>query len=192
VKNFLGTPIYKRVLNEVEKFGFDKIIVSTDSEEILSECKYAKKRNPANATDSATLTDVVVEYLYNAENDPDYICLILPTAVFATAEDIAKGGSMIEHCDCVATFCKYPHPIERTFISKWGYMEMRNTKHAFTQTQGIRESYYDAGQFYWINVKSFRKQGKIFMDKTAPIIVEAVDIDTPEDWIKAEALYGAR
>jgi CMP-N-acetylneuraminic acid synthetase len=42
---------------------------------------------------------------------------------------------------------------------------------------------------YFLNVKSFLKQKRIFMDNIYPIIIDAVDIDNPEDWKKAEAFY---
>lgn len=48
----------------------------------------------------------------------------------------------------------------------------------------------DAGQLYLINVARFKEQREIYMSDTLRIPIDAVDINTPEDWSRAEELYG--
>jgi pseudaminic acid cytidylyltransferase len=66
---------------------------------------------------------------------------------------------------------------------------MRNTEFMFVRTQDLPESFYDAGQMYFLNVESFKKQHKIFMEKNYPIIIDAIDVDKFEDWEQAEYYY---
>jgi len=60
------------------------------------------------------------------------------------------------------------------------------------RSQDFDPTYHDTGQFYWLDVKQFIKERKIFSDKTVPIIIpeiEAQDIDNEEDWQIAESKF---
>ena len=134
----------------------------------------------------------MVNEILETEN-PDYLCVVLPTAVFVDSYDIKKSFELfnIVEIDAVITFCRYPHPIERAFVFN-DYMEMKYTDHAFTQTQGLRDSYYDAGQFYWGVSDAWREERPLFSHKSAPVILprhRVQDIDTPEDWVRAELMF---
>ena len=52
---------------------------------------------------------------------------------------------------------------------------MLNKEHEFTRTQDSQENYYDAGQMYFLNVKSFLEQKKIFMNNIYPVILDAFE-----------------
>ena len=61
-----------------------------------------------------------------------------------------------------------------------------------TRSQDLEKRYHDAGQFYFLNVPEFVKQGKILLHKAGSIIIselEAQDIDTLTDWKLAELKY---
>ena len=175
---------------------FDHIVISTDDQDIMKNyfgrCMMVD-RSKESGSDLATLTDVIQEALMQLEDGgifPDSICLVLPCAVFVNYTDLLMAYDDLDGNDCVFTVCKYPsHPL-RAF----GYMDnrfgMRLPEYANTRTQDFPDAYYDAGQFYFLDVRSFKKQNKIFMDKLQPYIIEAVDIDTEQDWIKAEAICG--
>lgn len=187
IREFCGKPIIEYAL-EIAKSVFIKPIVYTNDDRIIF--KYpgdAELRTNKNADDNASLTDMLLEIEWLQYYDT--LCLLLPTAVFVTDEDIRKALAMLKKNDAIISVCKYSHPIQRAFEICNKKLTMVNDKNQFIRTQDLKHTYYDAGQFYIINVKSFLQQKKIFMEKSIPYIVDAVDIDNEEDWGKAEALF---
>ena len=60
------------------------------------------------------------------------------------------------------------------------------------RTQDLNELFLDIGQWYWINVNTFKKKREIVSNNTGSLIQDSsklVDIDTPEDWKFAEKLF---
>jgi N-acylneuraminate cytidylyltransferase len=67
-------------------------------------------------------------------------------------------------------------------------------EHFNTRSQDLEEAYHDAGQFYWGKAQAFKDELPIFTEVATPYILPRYlvqDIDTPEDWIRAEAMYRA-
>ena len=62
-----------------------------------------------------------------------------------------------------------------------------------TRTQDLNTAYHDAGQFYWGWRNSWLKQPNIHSHGQGFSIPtwRAIDIDTPDDWNRAEKLYCA-
>lgn len=191
IKEFCGEPIYRYALkNAIKAMSIDDIVIYTNDEQILKQepefCSI--KRKQKNAGDKSTLTDTLLEFISNYKGKIDNICLLLPTAVFATDKDIDAAFNKLKGYDAVTTFSIYPHPIERAF-SLNSNVAMIYPAAQFVRTQDFIPKYHDAGQFYWINVDSFLKQKKIYMKKLNYYILDAVDIDNEKDWDKAEALF---
>ena len=60
-------------------------------------------------------------------------------------------------------------------------------------SQELKKAYHDAGQFYWASYKTFSSKKNIYNGKSIPYYIasyKSVDINTLEDWKKAEALFG--
>jgi N-acylneuraminate cytidylyltransferase len=59
-----------------------------------------------------------------------------------------------------------------------------------TRTQDLEPAYYDAGQFYWGTSKAWLNNPRIHSSGLGYVIPSwrVVDIDTPEDWERAERL----
>ena len=68
---------------------------------------------------------------------------------------------------------------------------MFTPEHYHTRSQDLEEAYQDAGQFYWQKVGC--QSNDVFFGKDSiPIILPrhlVQDIDTPEDWQRAELMY---
>ena len=63
-----------------------------------------------------------------------------------------------------------------------------------TRSQDLEEAWHDAGQFYWGAAEAWCEQRRVFGKKSAPIYLSrsrVQDIDTPEDWERADALFSA-
>ena len=192
IKPFLGKPILDYPLETAKRSGlFNDIRVYSDDVGILDFYSgYAEKRESVN--DYETLTETIIKYL-NYHLDPiDYLCVLLPTAVFVNTNDLIRGFQELSSVDASITFCEYSHPVQRAFCFNGSRFNMVCPEFEFTRTQDLPRTYYDAGQMYFLKVDSFLKQKKIFMDKIHPIFIDAVDIDSEIDWKKAEVFYEAR
>lgn len=190
IKEFCGKPILEYPLREALSSAlFLNPYVFTNDERILEKyTHYAVPRLDDNANEHSTLAEMLFECLMK-DTHYEYVCVLLPTAVFATKEDLIKSFDMLKDNDAVISVCKYNHPIERALGIYHGSLIFFNKTNEFTRTQDLLDCYHDAGQFYWLKTKSFLQQKRIFMDKSVPYIMDAVDIDTEEDWLKAEAIF---
>ena len=90
-----------------------------------------------------------------------------------------------------------PFPIQRTFkLNSDGRCEMFTPEYYMSRSQDLEEAYQDAGQFYWTN-RSRQKNSPnsvMFSDISIPLILPRYlvqDIDTLEDWTRAEYMYKA-
>lgn len=190
IRPFCGKPIIEYAIESAFKSElFDMIIIYTNDIKIIADYPdLAVIRSQENANDIATLTDTLLEALgiYEKFNNA---CLLLPTAVFTTSGDIIKAYNLLKDNDAVISVCKYSHPIERAFRIYNDKFMFFSAFNEFRRTQDFPEAYHDAGQFYWLNVKAFKEQKRIFMGNSHPYIMDAIDIDNESDWIKAEAIF---
>ena len=63
-----------------------------------------------------------------------------------------------------------------------------------TRSQDLKEAYHDAGQFYWGKTEAWLEERMVFGPRSTPIIIprhRVQDIDTHEDWVRAEWLFKA-
>jgi N-acylneuraminate cytidylyltransferase len=62
------------------------------------------------------------------------------------------------------------------------------------RSQDLEEAFHDAGQFYWGIASAWLAGKPIFSPDAAPVILprhRVQDIDTPEDWVRAEWMFRA-
>ena len=60
------------------------------------------------------------------------------------------------------------------------------------RSQDLPEASHDAGQFYWGRKKAFLENAGVFTASSYPVILPrhlVQDIDTPEDWERAERMF---
>ena len=66
--------------------------------------------------------------------------------------------------------------------------------HLIARSQDLEEAWHDAGQFYWGKAQSWLDGRHVFSRHGAPVPLprhRVQDIDTHEDWIRAEWLFKA-
>ena len=86
----------------------------------------------------------------------------------------------------------FSYPIQRSLRIENNNIEMYYPENYFSRSQDLEESYHDAGQFYWGTANAFLDQKNLFSDTSIPIILPRYivqDIDTLEDWDRAELMY---
>jgi N-acylneuraminate cytidylyltransferase len=204
LKLFLGKPIISYVIEAALRSKvFSEVMVSTDDKEIASlATKFGAKvpffRSNKSSDNHATTADVILEVLneYNKRNIFfSLACCMYPTAPFVTSKLIKESRMLLmsKHADSVIPIVRYGPPIQRAIKKDIrGMISFREPNNAFTRTQDLEPFFHDAGQFYWLNIESFKKQRKIFMEHTIGLEVSDIvahDIDTLEDWRIAEMKY---
>jgi len=204
IRLFHGRPLIAYSIETAKESGlFDRIVVSTDDEEIAETAKSFGAEvpflRPAELADDYAGTDAVadhaVEWFKKRGERYDYACTIYATAPLLTAEDLIRGFEALRSSDAVHAFSatSMPFPIQRTFrITPEGRCEMFFPEHYSSRSQDLDEAYQDAGQFYWRNLARQSDQ-PMFGRDSVPVLLprwRVQDIDTSEDWERAEKLYG--
>ena len=204
IKDFFGQPLIAYSIQAALKSNlFDKIIVTTDDQEIMDIAEYYGAQihqRPQNLADDFTATqpviDNVLEYLENNNERYDYYCTIYATAPLLQEKYLKEGYEKLKNSDAVNAFSvtSMPFPIKRTFkITSENRCEMFWPEHLLTRSQDLEEAYQDAGQFYWTNLDKYSTE-TMFGKDSIPIIIPRYlvqDIDTQEDWERAEYMYQA-
>jgi pseudaminic acid cytidylyltransferase len=65
-------------------------------------------------------------------------------------------------------------------------------EYALARSQDLVETFHDAGQFYWGRAEAYLKDVRLFSPASTPVFLPRTrvqDIDTLEDWMRAEAMY---
>ena len=204
IKDFLGKPIIAYSIEAALKSNlFDEVIVSTDDQEIAKlAIKYGAKvpflRSNQNSNDNATIFDAIHEVLLfykKIDSNPKIITCIFATAPFINEAILKIGYNKVKKngFDSAFTIQKFDYPIFRALHkNKNGNLEMFWNKHLNTRSQDLPDAYHDAGQFYIAKTSAFLNEKTFFTKKSTGIKlsnVEAIDIDTDEDWKFAELLY---
>ena len=204
IKDFCGKPMISWTINAaINSQCFDKIIVSTDSEEIASiSKKYGAEvpfLRPKKISDDHTGTIPVISHAINFINNNigavNYACCIYATAPFVEPSFITKGLEKIQQLN--ANYCfsatSFPFPIQRAIkIKSNGRSEMFYPENFNIRSQDLEKSFHDAGQFYWGKSSSWLNNKRIFDGDSVPILIpryKVQDIDDIEDWQRAEILF---
>jgi len=206
IKLFHGKPLIAYSITTAINSGcFDKVIVSTDDAEIANissrlgaEIPFLR---PQSISDDFTTTLDVIKHALDWYEEKsihiDRACCIYATAPFINESDLKKAYQLLlaEPLDYVFSATRYAFPIQRALkINSAGTIEMFQPEHIETRSQDLPAAYHDAGQFYWGTANAFREKRIIFGQHSKAILLprkRVQDIDTPEDWELAEALYKA-
>ena len=203
IKLFHGKPLISYSIEAALKSKlFEKVIVSTDDEEIAKiAIEYGAEVpfiRPNELSDDFTGTGAVishaVEYLKEQGENYDFACTIYATAPFLQEKYLIEGFEKLKNSSAKNAFSctSMPFPIQRTFkITSNERCEMFWPENFSKRSQDLEEAYQDAGQFYWTNL-NIKSNEIIFGKDSIPIILPRFlvqDIDTLEDWQRAEFMY---
>jgi N-acylneuraminate cytidylyltransferase len=206
IQPFLGKPILAYAIQvAIETQLFDRIVVSTDSEEIAEvACRFGAEvpfmRPPRLAGDYTTVSEVLIHAIQwlRKHGDCDYACCLYATNPLLQPASLRDAFAAMQRqaAKAALSVVKYGTAIERALdINADGRAEMIRPEHAPTRTQDLPEHYYDAGQFIWLEALAFLEKQTVFaMHPLAVVLPEesVQDIDTPDDWRRAEAKFKIR
>jgi len=206
IKEFLGKPIIAYSIAAAKQSGlFERIIVSTDSEAIAEVAnRYGAETpfmRPEEIADDFTTTAAVLahalQWLAAHGSEAQHACCIYATAPFIQVHYLKAGYELLTGKGATSVFpvTTFPFSIFRALkINDDGRLAMFWPEHELTRSNDLPEAYHDAGQFYWVDCKVFLEKQQLYSDDSLPVVVPrhlVQDIDTPEDWTRAEMMYKA-
>lgn len=206
IRLFAGKPIISYSISAALESGcFDRVIVSTDDPEIASVAREWGAETPfvrpAELSDDHAGTTPVISHavacLAEQGVAPTQICCLYATAPFVLRDDLRQGLALLEEtgCEFVFSVTSYPFPIQRAIrINTAGRVEMFDPSQFAIRSQDLEEAFHDAGQFYWGRADSWLQGRPVFSSASVPLLLprhRVQDIDTPEDWVRAEWMYKA-
>ena len=203
IKEFFGKPIIAYSIEAALKSEmFDKVMVSTDSQEIAEiSTKYGAEvpfmRSEKTSNDFAGTSDVILEVLEEYEKRGqffDAFCCIYPTAPFVTVEKLRESYELLQADDVanVVPMVAFSFPPQRGLKREGKYTVPVDNELIEYRSQDLEEILHDTGQFYWSKISEFRKNQNLLYNRTVPYLVsetEVQDIDNESDWIIAELKY---
>jgi len=205
IKIFAGLPIIAHSIKAAQESNlFDRIIVTTDDEEIADVSRSFGAEipfiRPKELSDDHTATIPVIAHAIQTLQKQSVIhaaCCVYATAPFIRSQDIATAyNALITHNKHYAfPVTTFPFPIWRGVKrDDDGNIEMFYPEHFATRSQDLPEAYHDVGQFYWGTPEAWISGKPIFSDAATTIVLPrhlVQDIDTLEDWHRAELMYKA-
>ena len=204
VKPFLGRPMIAYSIGAALDSGlFDRVVVSTDDEEIAAVARDhgadVPFLRPAELANDHQGTDAVVVHAidwFAAQGEVyDATCCVYATAPLLDPERLTEGWERLQEPGRRYAFSvtSYAFAIQRALRrTDNGGVTMFWPENRMVRSQDLEPAYHDAAQFYWGWSDAFRNKEPLFSPIAAPVILprtEVVDIDTPEDWDLAELTY---
>ena len=200
---FDGVPMIVRSIRTALDSGlFEQVVVSTDDADIaelaLAHGAQVPFLRPAELADDFTGTAAVIEHALQQLPAFDYACCVYATAPLLQARFLRQGFELLQqHPDKAFAFsvCSFGFPVQRALtVDGQGaltalYPEFRNTR-----SQDLPDAFQDAGQFYWGRSEAWLRGEVLYSSASLPVIVPrhlVQDIDTLQDWKRAEYLYAA-
>ena len=203
IKYFSGKPMIQYAIEAAkEAMIFDKIIISTDDDEISQIAQSLGAEvpfiRPEELSDDHTPTVPVIRHaiqkMKNIGWNLEFVCCIYPAVPFIESLDLVLALNRIKtekdhFCFPVAEF---PSSIFRSLNMKEdGKLNAFFPENELTRTQDLPKAFFDVGQFYWGHANLWEKCDNLHSRGLGFKIPysRAVDIDTMADWERAEKLF---
>lgn len=205
IREFAGIPMIAHAISVAREVKlFEHVVVSTDDAEIAriasewgAETPFTR---PAELADDHTPTVPVIAHAITACRDRkwviEYACCIYPSVPFIQAADLKSALNLLQTSQAAYSFpiTEFPSAIQRALRRMPdGRMRPFYPEYELTRTQDLEPAYHDVGQFYWGKADAWLTNDKIHRNGVGLVIPNwrVVDIDTPDDWKRAEILYAS-
>mgnify|MGYP001199902583 FL=1 len=206
VRPFAGKPIVAYSIEAARASAlFDRVIVSTDDEEIARVARDCGAETPfvrpRELSDDHTGTNAVVRHAIGWFGErgelPDHVCCLYATAPFVQPRYLREGFEQLVSSGKSFAFSvtTFAFPIQRALrIDADGCVQPIWPENVARRSQDLEETYHDAGQFYWGTARAFLDDVVLYSGASVPVVLPrhlVQDIDTEEDWVRAELMFGA-
>ncbi len=201
IKLLNGKPLIAYSIQTALASGlFDKVIVSTDDQEIAkiardwgAETPFTR---PDELADHFTGTTPVMQHALNElkgqGRQVDNACLIYATCPLLTPEDLQRGFQALAKTPLSFAATTFDFPIQRALCIRDGKLQPMHPEHISKRSQDLEEAIHDAGQFYWGTAEQWLTNPAMFSELATPIMLprhRIQDLDTEEDWQRLQQLF---
>lgn len=202
IRYLAGKPLIAYTIEcALQANGVDRVIVSTDDEEIARVCREHGAEVPflrpqELATDNAKAIDVylhAIHYLRDIEKkELEEIVVLLPTCPLRLPMDIDRAIDLFrnKNADSVISYTKEHHPISwHKYLTEEGEFE-DIFESDLANRQDLRTSYYPNGAIYVFR-STLLEVGEYYSEASYAYLMPAdrsVDIDEETDLLYAEYL----
>ena len=183
----------------------DKVVVSTDDTEIADVAReYGADipfMRPLELADDYVGTSPVVRHaiktLIEEDWDLEYCACVYATSPLLSTIVIDQCFERLKNdtdVDYAFTAARFSFPIQRAILqTDTGGVKPFDTFGITQRSQDLEPTYHDAGQLYWGHYLTWLDTQKHIFGENSRMFVMPnhliQDIDTPEDWKRAEFLY---
>lgn len=188
----------------LESDRFDRVIVSTDCEQIADIARDCGAEVPflrpkSLAGDTARSIDAILDVLTRLPKKYKVACLLQTTAPLRTIFDIRNAIKVFEESgkDALVSVAKFeePHPYKLKAIKDGQLVPFIAGKQSETPRQLLPQCYNLNGAIYLNKVNFLEREKTFFAKETVPFIMPAersVNIDTKLDLILAQTLLSTQ
>ena len=206
IRPFCGKPMMAWSIEAAQSCGcFDRIILSTDDPQIAEVgrslgAEVPFMRPPELSDDHAGTIPVIghaVRFLEDEGVKMQAVCCIYATAPFVRPGDLRQGLRILQESggDFAFSATSFEFPIQRAIrIDAEGRVRMFDSTQFNVRSQDLEPAYHDAGQFYWGRPEAWTLGRMVFSPESRVVMLPrhlVQDIDTPEDWERAEWMFQA-
>lgn len=188
--------IYYTIKAALEAKCINKIVVSSNSDEILN---YAKSQNvdilkrPISLAQDDSTSDKVLLHALEFYKSYEDVIFLQPTSPLRTSIHIDKAFSIYKNskANALISVKKCDNKILKAFIcNKYGDLTgVCNDEYPFMPRQKLPKTYMSNGAIYILKVKKFLSKASFLQDKTKHFLMDEIsscDIDNLKDLKKAE------
>ena len=196
VRPFLGRPAIAWPI-DAARAVFDRVVVTTDDAGIAEVARGAGAevpflRDAGLADDHTGTTEVIADAVARLDLPAaEPVACIYPTAMLLTAADLREGLARLDGATWVLSLGEYRTPIRRAYARDGDRFAAIEPAAMPMRSQDLASAYYDAGQFYLARAATWRDADARVWDGAAGVVLpetRAVDVDTLEDWDRAERM----
>lgn len=206
IRNFCGKPMLAWSIEAALACPeVDEVVVSTDDEIIAEVALHHGAKipflRPQSLADDYTGTIPVIrhaiEVLAQQGKFPEQVCCLYATAPFVTPEHLSQAYTkqLISLHRFTFSATHYRYSPYRAMIRSGEGVAMLFPEHWNTRSQDLPEVLHDAGMFYWGQREAWLEDEVLFGKEAAPYLLPhylVQDIDTEDDWIRAELIWQAQ
>jgi CMP-N-acetylneuraminic acid synthetase len=205
IRLFGGKPLLVWTVQAAQASVLSRTILSTDDDEIANVGRAAGIEVPfmrpaelaADTTPTLPVLQHAVTALETTGDRFDAICLLQPTSPLRTAATIDSCIQMLEQTGADSVVTILPVPTE--YNPHWVYFRDGNgvlriatgEDTPIARRQALPPAFHREGSVFVTRRDVLVEQGSIYGARLVGFPVDpsrAVDIDTPEDWERAEAI----
>lgn len=198
-RSFLGKPLITYSIDvAIRSQVFDKVVVSSDDEEILEiaqqESVIALRRPIHLATDTSTLSELFLYLLEELElGGDDMMALLQPTQPLRSVNLIRESMAAFElnnrNFDSLITLSKIQLKLGHVNTNQF-----QPVNYSFEQrSQDMQGCHFENGAFYITKASTIRTNGNIFGSKVYGHVIDNVygliDIDDEQDFEIGEMIF---